>query len=359
MRETIDRFLIAPTLSLKDAMKRLEETERRVLFVVESDGKLVGSLTDGDIRRWILAEGTLAAAVSEVCFREPFTVGTTFDLESVRRVMRERQLNCEPALDEQGRVRDLHFWSTLFDEIESPGARRIDLPVVIMAGGRGTRLEPFTRILPKPLVPIGDRAVIEIIIESFLRHGIGVFYLSVNHKARIIKSFFEELQPPYTVNYLEESEPRGTAGGLLALRDQVSGPIIVTNCDVVARMDYADLVDHHVRERNLITLVASVKPLRIPYGVCELANGGQLANIQEKPEFQFLVNTGLYVIDASVIELIPQTGMFHTTDLIESVKARGGRVGVFPIGGDAWLDTGEWTEYRKTIDLLRTERRSR
>jgi dTDP-glucose pyrophosphorylase len=356
MIESIEPFLIPPSMSVKDAMKRLEETEKRIVFVVDADRRLVGSLVDGDVRRWILAEGALSAPVGDACFRRPHSVTDGFDLETLRSTMRERMLNCVPVLDSQGRVNRLLFWSFVFDELEAPAVRSVNVPVVIMAGGKGTRMEPFTRILPKPLVPVGDRAVIEIIIDSFRQCGIGLFYLSVNHKARIIKSFFEELQPEYEIRYIEEKEPRGTAGGLIALRD-IRGPLLVTNCDVVVKMDYADLLDHHSGEKNQITLVASIKPMRIAYGVCELGPGGRLAKINEKPELEFLVNTGLYVIESSVLELIPEAGVFHTTDLIELVQARGGRVGVFPIGTDSWLDTGEWTEYRKTVDMLRTERR--
>jgi dTDP-glucose pyrophosphorylase len=357
MNQPLSRFLIPPTMTLKEAMKRLEETEERIVFVTSSTGELMGSLTDGDVRRWILAEGSLAAEVGGACHRTPYTVTGDVDLAQMRKVMVERRLTCVPVVDADGRIKDLLFWDSVFAESSPHASRQLTAPVVIMAGGKGTRMEPFTRILPKPLVPIGDRAVIEIIIDSFRRHGIGLYFLSVNHKARLIRSFFEELQPPYEIRYVEETEPRGTAGALYALRGQIEGSFFVTNCDVVVKIDFADLLDHHLREGNLVTLVASVKPFRIPYGVCDLKEGGRLAGIREKPEFEFLVNTGLYMLDASALELIPPTGMFHMTDLISAAQAAGRRVGVFPVGGDAWLDTGEWAEYRKTVEMLRVDRR--
>jgi dTDP-glucose pyrophosphorylase len=357
MNEALTRFLIPPSMNLKDAMKRLEETEERIVFVTSANRELIGSLTDGDVRRWILAEGPLAALVTEACNRNPFTVAGSVVTDSIRALMVERRLTCVPVVDADGCIADLLFWDSVFAERSPRASRHLDSPVVVMAGGKGTRMEPFTRILPKPLVPIGDRAVIEIIIESFRRHGVGLFFLSVNHKARLIRAFFEELGAPYEVRYVEESEPRGTIGALSALRGQIDVPFFVTNCDVVVKIDFADLMDHHVRENNLVTLVASVKPFRIPYGVCDLTEGGLLAGIREKPEFEFLVNTGLYVVNASVLDMIPDHGLFHMTDLIAAVETAGGRVGVFPIGGDAWLDTGEWTEYRKTVEMLRVDRR--
>ena len=230
--------------------------------------------------------------------------------------------------------------------------RTIDLPVVIMAGGKGTRLDPFTKILPKPLMPIGDKTVVEMIIESFVEYGIKLFYLSVNYKSKIIKSYFEELNPPYRVEYIYEDKPLGTAGSLKTLYGKLNGSLLVTNCDIIVKTDYADLVDFHFENKNDITLVASLKNYNIPYGVCEIENGGLLTRIMEKPEFNFLVNTGMYVLQAETLELIPDNELFHITHLIETVKEKGGRIGVFPISENAWIDTGQWAEYKKALQQL-------
>jgi NDP-sugar pyrophosphorylase family protein len=230
--------------------------------------------------------------------------------------------------------------------------RRLGLPVVIMAGGQGTRLAPFTSVLPKPLIPVGDRTVIEIIIDQFLPYGLDNFYLSVNYKSKILKSFFEELAPSYSVTYLEEKEPRGTAGSLRMLYAPTPEPLIVTNCDVMIQADYAELVSFHTDNNYDLTLVASLKDYHIPYGVCELENGGSLARITEKPQYSFLVNTGMYVVRRDRLGLIPEQARCDMTDFIEQIKKTGGRIGVFPIGESAWVDTGEWTEYRKALDSL-------
>jgi dTDP-glucose pyrophosphorylase len=354
MTAPLDRFFVAKELTLKAAMQQLEETEERILFVVDEDSRLFGAITDGDIRRWILADGSLTASVQVVCNKKPFTIPVEFQIEEARRVMLERKFACIPVLDGDGRIVDLLFWEQVFrDRPEIPSRRQpIDLPVVIMAGGRGTRLDPFTRILPKPLIPIGDKAVIEIIIESFTGYGVSDFVISVNHKAKLIKSFFEELQPPYAVRYLEEDKPLGTAGALRGLIGQVSGSLIVTNCDIIVRTDYADLVRTHEGDGNDITVVASLKTYPIPYGVCELEPGGRLKRVLEKPRYDLLVNTGMYVLRADTLDLIPQGEVCHATDLIETVQKRGGKIGVYPIGEKAWLDTGEWAEYRRTVHAL-------
>ncbi|WP_455389354.1 sugar phosphate nucleotidyltransferase, partial [Petrachloros mirabilis] len=331
MTSSIARFFVDTSITLKAAMRQLEETEERILFVTDEHGRLFGSITDGDIRRWILADGSLDGCIGEVCNRNPCTVPATFQSEDVRQAMLERNITCIPVLDD-GRVVDLLFWSQIFqDQAEiRPRRQPIDVPVVIMAGGKGTRLDPFTRILPKPLIPIGDKAVIEIIIESFTEYGVTDFLISVNHKAKVIKSFFEELRPLYKVMYVDEDQPLGTAGGLRRLAGQVTGSLVVTNCDIIVRADYADLLQMHEREGNDITAVASMKSYNIPYGVCELGRGGRLNRIIEKPRYDFLVNTGMYVLHAKTLELIPENQMFHATDLIQAVIDHGGKVGVYP-----------------------------
>lgn len=354
MNNPVTRFFVAKDCTLKAAMQQLEETEERILFVVDDDGSMFGAITDGDIRRWILADGSLEARAQDACNRQPYTLTTNFQLDVARKVMLERNFACIPVLDDDQCIVELLFWEQVFQDRADVRPRRppINVPVVVMAGGKGTRLDPFTRILPKPLIPIGDKAVIEIIIESFTGYGVKDFFISINHKAKLIKSFFEELRPPYAVKYLEEDQPLGTAGALRGMLGQVKGSFIVTNCDIIVRADYADLVHAHETEENDITIVASLKTYHIPYGICELESGGRLGRILEKPHYDLLVNTGMYVLSAKTLELIPENQMCHATDLIETVLSRGGRIGVYPISEKAWLDTGEWTEYRRTVEAL-------
>jgi NDP-sugar pyrophosphorylase family protein len=229
---------------------------------------------------------------------------------------------------------------------------QLSLPVVIMAGGAGTRLEPFTRVLPKPLIPVGDRTVIEVIVGQFLPYGLDRFHLSVNYKSKIIKSFFEELAPPYSVDYVDEDEPLGTAGSLRALYTSSPSSMFVTNCDIIVRADYAELVAFHEAGGHDLTLVASLKEYRIPYGVCELEKGGGLSKILEKPQYNFLVNTGMYLVRRDRLNLIREGERCDMPQFMERIKEAGGKVGVFPIGAEAWLDIGQWAEYRKALDQL-------
>jgi dTDP-glucose pyrophosphorylase/CBS domain-containing protein len=353
MSEDVKPFLVPQTHTIRQAMERLENTEEKIVFVVDAESRLVGSLTDGDIRRWILSDGDLQAQVLRVCNCSPHVAEEDFEVEQLRADMLAGNFGCVPVVNPSREIVRLVFWKELF---QADGTTRprvsLDLPVVIMAGGRGTRLAPFTNVLPKPLIPVGDRTVIEIIIDQFLAYGLNQFHLSINYKSKILKSYFEELAPSYSVSFLEEKEPRGTAGGLLPLYSPTSDQLIVTNCDIVIQANLADLVAFHIENKYDLTLVASLKDYRIPYGVCELEKGGSLDHITEKPQYSFLVNTGMYVVRRDRLNLIPENGVCDMTDYIEMVKKNGGRIGVFPIGENAWIDTGEWVEYRKALDSL-------
>jgi len=353
MSDEVRQFLVPQTHTIRQAMEQLEKTEEKIVFVVDGELRLVGSLTDGDIRRWILADGDLKAEVLRICNCNPFVAEDGFDLDRLRADMLSGNFGCVPVVNASREVLRLVFWKELF---QGDGAikpkRRLDMPVVIMAGGRGTRLAPFTNVLPKPLIPVGDRTIIEVIIDQFLRYGIDRFHLSINYKSKILKSFFEELAPAYSVAYLEESIPLGTAGGLRALYSSIPESLIVTNCDIVIQADLAELVSFHKDNDYDLTLVASLKEYNIPYGVCELEAGGSLSRIAEKPQYSFLVNTGMYVVRRDRLDLIPEQTRCDMTDFIERIKKAGGRIGVFPIGENAWVDTGEWTEYRKALDSL-------
>ncbi len=338
---------------IKDALKQLEETERKTLFVVNDEGRLIGTLTDGDIRRWILAEGSLDGVVEKVCNRSPRVASVDYDAEQVRKEMLENKIGCIPIVNADREIVDVLFWENLFGEgVSRKQVKPIELPVVIMAGGKGTRLDPFTKILPKPLIPLGDKTVIEIIIDSFVECGVGKFYISVNYKSKIIKSYFEELDPAYVIEYICEEKPLGTAGSLRYLCGKIDTSLIITNCDVIIKADYHDIVEQHLSSGNDITLVASLKNYSIPYGVCEIENGGTLSRIREKPEYNFLVNTGLYVIKHETLELIPENEFFHITHLIEKVKEAGGKIGVYPISDKSWIDTGEWAEYKNALSQI-------
>jgi dTDP-glucose pyrophosphorylase len=352
MRTDIEKFCISPSCDLKTALASLRTSGEKIVFVVDERKRLLGTLTDGDVRNWILEGGELNAKIDNVYYHFPYTVGVDYDMQKVRETMLEMKFNGIPVIDGGRVLVGLLFWQDVFggrQQIEKPA---LNVPVVIMAGGKGTRLDPFTRILPKPLIPIGEKTVLETIISRFIPYNVRHYYITVNHKAKIIKSYFEELRPDYELTFVDEKMPQGTAGSLQYLRGSLSGDFIVTNCDIIIDTDYNEVLAYHIKQGNAITIVGSLKHIKIPYGVCDVGKGGRLKSISEKPEHNVLVNTGMYVISSELLDYIPADGMYHMTNLVDDAMKNGRKVGVFPIDETAWFDTGEWEEYDKTLRRL-------
>ena len=229
---------------------------------------------------------------------------------------------------------------------------KIDIEVVIMSGGKGTRLKPFTNILPKPLMPIRGRPIIELIIEKFLENGCKNFYLTTHYKSELLKAFFQEIKPNYKISFIKEKKQLGTIGGLSLLRRKLNKSkenIFVVNCDVLHNFNYNDFYTHHLKNKFDITLIASTKNFKIPYGVCEINKMGHLKKMREKPEQNFLVNTGLYLMKKRILKLIPSNQKFDLTDLIILSKKRGFKIGVYPIDDHNWKDIGQIDSYFQSL----------
>jgi len=344
---------VQPDITIREAMKVLNRTAEKCLIVVDEEKKLLGTLTDGDLRRSILAGAKFTDLIAGSFHKESFVVKQdAYTQEAVKALMLEKKLDVIPVVDTDQIVIDYLTWSSFETQQKNTKDELDNVPVVIMAGGKGTRMEPFTKVLPKPLVPIHEKPVIEHIIERFTEVGCKEFHLTVNYKGRIMKAYFEDLKPDYKVCFIDEHEPLGTAGSLRYLEGKITVPFFVTNCDIIIKADYASLYDFHKNGAYDVTLVASAKRYVIPYGTCKLNGEGHLAGINEKPSYDFLVNTGLYVLNPDVLEHIPENTFFHITHLIESLKDMGRKVGVFPVEEDSWIDVGQWAEYRKAVEVL-------
>ena len=351
----LNDILINETSSIKDALRVLDSTAERALLVVDGQNKLLGTVTDGDIRRYILSGKSIndSSDIRTVYNKEPIYIRRDeFSLELAKDKLINNKIELLPVLDKEDRVMDFTTWAQLFSSARKKTSQIKDLPVVIMAGGKGTRLDPFTRILPKPLIPIGEKAIIDIIMEKFSDYGINEFYISINHKAKMIKAYFEEMNGRYTIHYIEEERPLGTAGSLRFLREKVKDSLLVSNCDIIIDCDYSEIVRFHKENDYDITIVSSLKHFVIPYGICEIAKDGLLTDIIEKPEYNFLVSTGMCILKKDVLEVIPTEKKFHITELIDTVKNNKGKVGVFPISESSWIDIGQWEEYHKSIRSL-------
>lgn len=339
--ERLKKVFIKPGHTIKQALRQMDAMGEKTLLVVDEQGHLLGTVTDGDIRGWILKGRNLAQGVSKVMNVRPFCLDPDFERKNAKQLMVKQMLECLPIIDGSKKVVSAVWWTDLFEN-KSKKLNKLKIPVVIMAGGEGVRLAPFTKILPKPLMPIGDKPIIEIIIDRFMDYGCIDFYLSLNYKSNIIKAYFNDFQHRYKITYIEEKLPLGTAGSLHFLKSHIKSSFFLSNCDVLIQADYADIFKFHRQRKHKITLVSSMKNFMVPYGVCEIENGGILKAIKEKPEFDFFVNTGMYVLDRSVLEDIPKNKFYNMTDLISDYLEKGKSIGVYPVSEKSWLDMGQF-----------------
>jgi NDP-sugar pyrophosphorylase family protein len=254
-----------------------------------------------------------------------------------------------PLVNENNVIEKVYYWEDLFLEKKPKPAEQFNLPVVIMAGGIGSRLKPLTNVLPKPLIPIGEKPIIEEIFERFGNHGCNEFFVSVNYKSELIEFYLRNRQLPYQLSFFKEEKPMGTAGSLSLLKDKINQTFFVNNCDILIEQDYSEILDFHRQSKNEITIVAALKNYSIPYGVIETGNNGALLDILEKPEFTFKINSGMYIIEPHLLTEIPVNEFYYITQLINKVKSRKGHIGVFPVSEGSWKDIGSWEEYKKYI----------
>ncbi len=334
---------------IKDVIKRLDDTAKKILFILH-DNALAGVVTDGDIRRYILRSGDLNDKVETIMNSNPICV-MRGEESKAKAIMKEKYIEAIPVLNKEREVLKVLFWKDFF-VTESRQQEVIDVPVVIMAGGKGTRLEPLTNVFPKPLVPIGDIPIVERVIGEFLKYGCNNFYLTINYKKNLIKAYFNELDKDYEIEFVEEDKPLGTGGSLYLLKEKIKESFFVSNCDILIHDNYYKMLHHHRENNNKITLIASVKFLTIPYGIIDLNEEGLISELIEKPEYNYLVNTGMYLLEPEALKDIPENEFFHITDLIKIYIEKGERVGIYPISEESWLDMGQINEMDHMLKRL-------
>ena len=326
-------------LSLRDAMRQLEKNARKILFICEN-GNLVGSLTDGDIRRFLLNGGGMDAAVYRAANLQPKRAAS---LSEARRMLAEGEFPAIPVVTSENILLEIVL-PTVQSVLKHS---QLGLPVVIMAGGKGTRLDPYTRILPKPLIPVGEIPIIEHIMRQFEDYGCSAFHVIVNYKKQLIKAYFGESTRRYNVTWYDEERPLGTGGGLYLLKGRMNGTFFFTNCDILLRSDYAEMLRFHQDNRNMITMIGAYKSLTIPYGVMDIGSNGAIEAIREKPELSFLTNTGMYIVESEVLEDIPEDTTVSFPEIVEMQRKKGNKVAVYPVSEEEWMDMGQLDELRK------------
>lgn len=332
-------MIITEDKTVVQAMQILDNAPKKVLFIVEGT-KLIASVSDGDIRRWIISNGNINDSVYAAANHSPkFLLKNEIGLASD--YFEKYGFQAIPVVDSEKNIIEIILKDFSGKDED---ANKFNLPVVMMAGGFGTRLYPYTKILPKPLIPIGDIPIAEHIINGFYKYGCDRFFLVVNHKKNMIKAYFNEIERGYSVEYADEDEPLGTGGGLSLLKGKIDKTFIFTNCDILITDDFYNIYQYHKQEKNIITMVCSLKNIKIPYGVVEIGKDGSIESMKEKPEFSFFTNTGCYIVEPEVIDHIKENTYIGFPDVVEEYRNSGKRVGVYPISENSWLDMGQLDE---------------
>ena len=317
-------LLIKPNSTIRDALKQLSRAGEKCLVIVDKKNKLLGTLSDGDVRKAILKGKNPNNKINELYQKKPtFLEKKNYSLTQAKDIFMKKRIDIIPVVEASKRVVDVMTFSTIFKKNKSTNySNNFSKTVVIMAGGKGTRLEPFTNVLPKPLVPINEKPVIEHIIERFAEYKVTNFFITLHYKSKILKAFFKERKTKFKLSFIDETKPLGTAGGLSLLAGKIKRPFFVTNCDTITKINFDDLMSFHIKNGNHLTLVASSKEYVIPYGTCTLTKKGYLKKIIEKPKFDFFANIGTYVINPGLVKLIPKGKACDMTDLINIIQKK-------------------------------------
>ena len=330
-------FCVNKDVTVRDAMKKLDTVQKKILFILDGE-KILASLTDGDIRRFLLDGGELNSP-SILAGNKNCRVAT--DLQNAKSLYHGKNFIAIPIVDKDRNLVDVYFG----DEKHKSNVK-LNIPVIINAGGKGTRLDPYTRVLPKPLIPIGDLPIIEHIMQKYNDFGCNEYHVIVNYKKQLIKAYFNESENAneYNISWHDEDRPLGTGGGLSLLKDKINSTFFFTNCDILLDSNYDSMLRFHRENKNAVTMICAYKNITIPYGVIEMGQNGAIKAMKEKPELSFLTNTGMYIVEPEVLSFIKPDVPVGFPDVIDAVKKAGGNVAVYPVSEHEWMDMGQMTE---------------
>lgn len=344
--------LLSGDKTVKNAIQLMEEKSVKSVFVVDKDMHLEGIFTRGDLRQYMLSSNDLSKPLASVMNRNPITFNS---VEEAKAYSQKQRIIVYPIVNREKKLIDVVYntWDVIAEASESNCLK--DVPLVIMAGGLGTRLYPLTKVLPKALIPIGDLTITERIIHNFNVWGCKDIYLILNHKANMIKAYFDEIDKDYNIHFIQEKAFLGTGGGLALLKGIIKKTFILTNCDVLVNADFDCVMKTHYNKKNVLTFIGAMKNVPIAYGVIDSNIDGEIMGLREKPEVSFLTNTGIYVCEAKIIDELQDDCFCHITDIAQKYIDNGDRVGVFPVTENAWLDMGQFNEMKAMINALGIE----
>lgn len=342
--------LVKEDIAILDVMALLDQLSVKTVYVLDAQERVVGSITDGDIRRYAIAHRSMEGSAKE-CMKTPCLTCTT-KAEGMEKIA-EYGITSIPLVSAEGHIKEIIYDHEVMSMPSLVEEAYRSIPVVMMAGGKGERLYPYTSVLPKPLIPIAGTPIAERILKRFDQAGLHNYILSLNYKKNIIKAYFDDVMEDCSFTYVEEEKPLGTGGSLSLMKDLLEEDFFVINCDILIDVDLNSLIAQHKREGNLVTVVSALKQIHIPYGVLETDNEGQIVEMKEKPSIEQFINTGMYLVNKKVFEYFPAKESFHMTDVVEELMKHHQRVGIYAVSDSAFMDMGIMSELDKMNQKLR------
>ncbi len=326
--------LVSPDVSIRKAIHAIDQSGIQIALVADGNGTLIGTVTDGDVRRALLKSISLDDPVSAIMNAHPTVAREQDSQASILGMMRKTTHRCIPVVDGTGRVVRI----ALLDKLIQPAEK--NNPVVIMAGGLGARLSPLTDECPKPMIKIGAKPILETILESLCEYGFSNFFFSVNYRSEMVTDYFADgSRWGVNIQYLQETKKLGTAGALSLLPQPVNEPVIVMNGDILTRINFEQLLDFHREHRADATMCVREYDVQIPFGVVKIEEQ-KITSIEEKPIQRFFVNAGIYVLEPDVLKLIPADTYTDMPTVFEKLVAGRQETTVFPVR-EFWLDIGQ------------------
>jgi dTDP-glucose pyrophosphorylase len=339
------QYLFKKDNSIKSALKLLNNLKYKCLIIIDNNQKLLGTLTDGDIRRALVKNIDINRKVTVATNKKPFFL-KLHQIKKIKEILRlknlDRSIKIIPIVNDELNIVKVIEINKFIKSKNSRENNRLlsEVPVVIMAGGKGKRLEKFTELFPKPLLPFKDSTVLEVIINKFKLSGINNFYLTLNYKKNLIKSYLNERLRSLNINYIEERKSLGSAGSVILLKKNIHKDFFVINCDTLLNINFNRLYTYHIKRKNDLSIVATNKNFLIPYGCCILNKNGKLDKILEKKKYSEIVNVGLYVFSPKILNFFKINSKIDMDNLIHKILKKNLRVGIFSINENAWIDTG-------------------
>lgn len=353
---TKDLNIIDKNYSITKALETLSLVENKCLVVLDKKDFVIGTLTDGDIRRNLVKSKDLNIKVGNICNKKFLYFDKNASKSKIYETFLKSKTPLIPVLKNK-KLMKIIFINEIINNKKniSLNQKLKNTDVIIMAGGKGQRLNPFSEVLPKPLIPINGKPAIDHLIDKFLTNGVSKIYITVNYKKNIIKSYLNEQYKNSKIIYVEEKKPLGTASSLGLIKSNRKKNSLVVNCDTLLNIHYDKLLDYHIDQKNDFTLVAAFKKIIVPYGVCQIDKKQKLKRITEKPSLNNLVVVGAYCFNNKLITHIPKNKFFDMNDFIKRLINKKYKVGIYPISELDWQDVGEWPEYFKTISNFKNQ----